>query len=80
MSDSSNKIKNNVVELRSPDAVRADKGSMNLSKKRVPRAHFFRGKLRLFGHYIHARFIYTNSKISLQHRITILCSPNNMEI
>ena len=57
MSDSANKIKNNVVELRSPDAVRADNDSMKLNKRRVPRAHTFRGKLRLFGHWIHARFI-----------------------
>ncbi|MEA1890430.1 MAG: TIGR03013 family XrtA/PEP-CTERM system glycosyltransferase [Pseudomonadota bacterium] len=29
-----------------------------MSKKRhIPRAHFFRGKFRLFGHHIHAQFI-----------------------
>lgn len=57
MSDSANKIKNNVVELRTPDAAQADTDSMKLNKRHMPRAHFFRGKIRLFGHYIHARFI-----------------------
>ena len=51
--------KSNIVELKSPEPADAAKESIKQTKKRhhLPRAHFFRGKIRLFGHCIHARFI-----------------------
>ena len=52
--------KNNIVELQSRssvDAATSNKDWNNPVKRHLPRAHFFRGKFPLFGHYIHAQFI-----------------------
>ena len=46
-----------IAEVESPVSVLEDKESIMSKKRHLPRAHFFRGKFRLFGHYIHAQFI-----------------------
>jgi sugar transferase (PEP-CTERM system associated) len=46
-----------IAEVESPASVLVDKESIMSKKRHLPRAHFFRGKFRLFGHYIHAQFI-----------------------
>ena len=57
MSRNTKKTTNNIVELKSLESPHIEKESIKTRQRHMPRAHFFRGKIRLFGHCIHARFI-----------------------